>query len=116
MDKPYDMKSDIWSLGAVLYEMAVLLPPFRASNMAALATKVTRGVYEKLPNNFSSDLSQMIRSCLQVTPSKRPTADKILVTPGLMKRMTDTLKEDTFEESDDKDKLLKTIRCPMNLG
>lgn len=57
----------------------------------------------------------MIRSCLQVSPAKRPTADKILVTPGLMKRMTETLKSDVSEE-DEQANLLKTIRCPMNLG
>ena len=63
-DQPYDIKSDIWSLGCVLYEITVLKPPFRADDMEGLYKKVIRGFYPKIPAHYSQDLSNMIRSLL----------------------------------------------------
>ena len=40
---PYDMKSDMWSLGCVLYESIMLKPPFRAEDMQGLYKKVVKG-------------------------------------------------------------------------
>jgi NIMA (never in mitosis gene a)-related kinase len=55
------MKSDIWSLGCVLYESVTLKPPFRADDMAGLYRKVLRGIYSKIPDHFSSDLANVIK-------------------------------------------------------
>ena len=44
-DQPYDNKSDIWSLGCVIYEMTTLNPPFRAQNMDKLFQTVLSGNY-----------------------------------------------------------------------
>ena len=56
-DKPYGIKSDVWSLGCVLYEVITLKPPFRAKNMEGLYTKVMKGQYAALPKEFSTGLS-----------------------------------------------------------
>lgn len=39
----YDAKADLWSVGAVLYEMCVGRPPFRASNHVELLRRIEHG-------------------------------------------------------------------------
>ena len=65
-DQPYDMKSDIWSLGCVLYESITLRPPFRADDMAGLYRKVLRGQYSRIPDHFSSELGEVCKAMIQV--------------------------------------------------
>lgn len=67
-DEAYDAKSDIWSLGWVLYEMIVLKPPFRADNMQGLYKKVLKGQYPKISDQYSIDLQTIVRILLQVNP------------------------------------------------
>ncbi len=52
-DQPYDNKSDIWSLGCVMYEMITLNPPFTATNMDKLFQAVLSGTYQKIPTHYS---------------------------------------------------------------
>lgn len=65
-DQPYDIKSDIWSLGCVLYESITLKPPFRADDMAGLYKKVLKGVYPRIPNHFSESLSKILKELMCV--------------------------------------------------
>jgi len=77
----YDSKSDIWSLGCVLYEMCSLVPPFRADDMQGLYKKVIKGKYPRIPEHFSQEMATVIKFMLQVSPSYRPTCDQILSLP-----------------------------------
>ena len=85
-DEPYDFKSDIWSLGCVLYEMITLKPPFWADDMQGLYKKVLKGKYDRLPKQYSNDLAKMVKSLLQTKASDRPTCLEIMQMPAYIAR------------------------------
>jgi NIMA (never in mitosis gene a)-related kinase len=115
-DMPYDHRGDIWSVGCVLYEMITKQPPFRAQTMKGLYSKVLSGKYEPIANHYSQDLKSMLRTCLQVKPSDRPSCQKILRLPGLLNHVTGTLDELQALEPDENEALMKTIRMPRRMG
>lgn len=47
--------------------------PFRAEDMEGLYKKVIKGYYPKIAPIYSTDLNNVIRALLQVSPHLRPT-------------------------------------------
>lgn len=112
-DQPYDSKSDIWSLGCVLYELITLQPPFRANDMQGLYKKVIRGQYPEIPTTFSSDLASVVRTLLQVNAALRPSCEKLLSMPILLRNTAVPCTGETMREPQG---LLSTIKVPRNLS
>lgn len=52
-NKPYSFKSDVWSMGVLLYEMCALTPPFNANSLQFLALKIVKGSYQQIAGNYS---------------------------------------------------------------
>jgi serine/threonine-protein kinase ULK/ATG1 len=85
----YDAKADLWSVGAVLFEMVSGRPPFRANNHVELLRKIEKGedrikfpdesarpaekegVEQEVPVPVSADIKTLIRALLKRQPANR---------------------------------------------
>ena len=77
----YTLKSDVWSLGCIIYELCTREPPFNAKSHYQLVQKIKEGKVAPLPNVYSTELSAVIRDCLRVNPDKRPDTASLLNLP-----------------------------------
>jgi hypothetical protein len=65
--QPLDMRSDLFALGAVLYELATGTHPFADATPAATIANVL----ERDPAPFAGRLDPVVRRCLRKTPTAR---------------------------------------------
>jgi len=82
----YGEKADIWSLGCILYQIAMLRPPFEGSNPLVVATNIVEGHYKPVSGPFEPLLLEVVAKLLCVDPEQRPDIDAVssLISPVLM--------------------------------
>ncbi|KAK6201217.1 serine/threonine protein kinase [Scheffersomyces amazonensis] len=78
-------KTDIWSLGCLLYACCFGYSPFEKLEIeqgANISLAISQGKFLIPKNNggYSSELMDIINQCLKLNPDKRPTIDKLLDT------------------------------------
>jgi len=72
--KPVDPRSDVFSLGIVLYEMATRRRPFAGDNSASILSSILRDTPAPITQSDPSlplPLDRMIRHCLEKDPAAR---------------------------------------------
>lgn len=78
----YDWKSDVWSLGCVVYELACLRSPFRKDDtkmsLYDLFQTISKGEFVPIGEKYSEELRTIVNSMIQVNPEKRLDIDQVV--------------------------------------
>ncbi|XP_077507259.1 serine/threonine-protein kinase Nek7-like isoform X2 [Amblyomma americanum] len=73
-EQEYDLRSDVWSAGCLLYELAALQCPFSSDtkNLVSLFKKIVASDYPPLPSNlYSDELRALVSVCMDPNLMKR---------------------------------------------
>ena len=112
-DKPYSYKSDLWSIGCVIYELCALKPPFKGKDLDELYINVCKGKVERIKKIYSEKLWKMIMMLLQVDVNKRVDCDQFLNHPIVIQKIKEMKMKD-IEYKDLEDNKISKEGCLLN--
>ncbi|KAK2499547.1 hypothetical protein MC885_001320 [Smutsia gigantea] len=96
-NKPYNNKTDVWSLGCVLYELCTLKRPFEGGSLQQLVLKICQAHFAPISPRFSRNLQSLVSQLFKVSPQDRPSINSILKKPFLEKHIAKYLTPEVLD-------------------
>lgn len=85
----YDTKADVWSLGCVIYELTTLRRPFEGESLAVVIGALLNQDYEPIPDQYSTDMRDLVALMLRKKPEQRPSVLALLDLPSIRSQIDD---------------------------
>ena len=112
MNKPYSFKSDLWSIGCVVYEMCELRTPFNGKDMDELFVNICLNKTKRISEKYSEELWLMIKKLLEVNVEKRYDCNQFLqsdIVKNKIRELNNNYYDNNNKDSYDNSMLLNTI-------
>ena len=74
----YDYKTDVWSLGCIMNEMACLSYTFYGDSMAQIFEIIKKGVYKEASSKYSPAFRVLIKNMIMVDSTKRFNIEQVV--------------------------------------
>ena len=95
--KPQTLKTDVWALGIILFEMLTGQPPYKPTSTASLKHLMETSPI-LIPSHLSTEMQDLLKGMLQMDPTLRFDINKVLTHPALCKKMGEIFSQVTGSE------------------
>lgn len=91
-NRKYNSKTDIWSLGCMLYEMCTFTHPFDAKDVKSLMKRIIQAKYVPISSSrYSPELQALLSRLLNKNPNERPSINQVLGFPFIKIQLSNYL-------------------------
>tara|TARA_B100001564_G_scaffold341926_1_gene337114 strand:+ start:3770 stop:4906 length:1137 start_codon:yes stop_codon:yes gene_type:complete len=101
-NQKYNIKSDVWSLGIIMYEIVMKNHPFKSNNISDLINKINNNKPILTNSTFSIECKELINNLLEVDYTKRLDWEDVFTNNWIYNKIEPTYEKNELETINEK--------------